>query len=224
VRALCYTRVSTDEQAASGLGLEAQRVRVLDEVQRRGWQVVDVVVDEGYSAKSLHRPGIARALAMLAAHQADVLVVAKLDRLSRSLLDFAGVMARSQREGWQVVALDLGVDTSTPSGEMLAGVLATFAQYERRLIGQRTRDALAVKRAQGHRLGRPVVLPDDVRRRIARQRARGWTLQRIADSLNSAAVPTAQGGALWHPATVRAVLKSLALDATTKAVRQGVAA
>src|SRR5207248_6984277 len=71
------------------------------------------------------------------------------NRLSRSLLDFSGLVEQSRREGWQLVALDLGVDTSTPSGEMLANVLAVFAQFERRLIGQRTREALAIKRAQG---------------------------------------------------------------------------
>ena len=96
-----------------------------------------------------------RALEAIEAGQAEGLVVSKLDRLSRSLLDFAGLMERARKRGWSLVALDLGVDTSTPSGEMMAAVLATFAQFERRLIGQRTKDALAVKRAQGVILGRP---------------------------------------------------------------------
>lgn len=92
---------------------------------------------------------------MLQRGDACTLVVSKLDRLSRSLVQFAELMERSRRKGWSLVALDLGVDTSTPAGEMMASVLASFAQYERRLIGQRTRDALAVKREQGVRLGRP---------------------------------------------------------------------
>jgi DNA invertase Pin-like site-specific DNA recombinase len=83
------------------------------------------------------------------------LVVAKLDRLSRSMIDFTGVMAKAQKQGWALVALDCAVDTTTPAGEAMAHVLATFAQFERRLIGQRTREALAVKRKQGVRLGRP---------------------------------------------------------------------
>lgn len=213
MRAISYTRVSTEEQAQSGLGLEAQRARVIDAIHQRGWQLADTVTDDGYSAKSLDRPGIARALKMLESREADALVVAKLDRLSRSLLDFAGLMDRSRRQGWEIVALDLGVDTSTPSGEMMAGVMATFAQYERRLIGQRTRDALAVKRAQGVRLGRPVALPANVRARVVRLRHRhGWSLTRIAARLNSEGVPTAQGGRTWHPSTVAAVLRSVALD------------
>ena len=80
-------------------------------------------------------------------------MVAKLDRLSRSLLDFAALMEQARSSGWNLVALDLGVDTSTPAGEMMASVLATFAQFERRLIGQRTKDALAVKRAKASSSG-----------------------------------------------------------------------
>ena len=93
-------------------------------------------------------------------------MVAKLDRLSRSLLDFAALMEQARKRGWNLIALDLGVDTSTPAGEMMASVLATFAQFERRLIGQRTKDALAVKRAQGVVLGRPREIPGSTVERI----------------------------------------------------------
>jgi DNA invertase Pin-like site-specific DNA recombinase len=88
----------------------------------------------------------------------------------------------------------------------MAHVLATFGQFERRLIGQRTKEALAVKKASGVRLGRPPTVPQSVVRRIQRLRARGETLRAIADSLNQDRVPTAQGGAKWYPATVRHVL------------------
>src|SRR5437870_13276846 len=98
-------------------------------------------------------------------------------------------MERSRREGWSLVALDLGVDTSTPSGEMMANVLATFAQFERRLISQRTKEALAQKRAQGVRLGRPPSLPRQVERRILRERDAGRTFAAIAERLNASGVP-----------------------------------
>jgi DNA invertase Pin-like site-specific DNA recombinase len=143
---------------------------------------------------------------MLAERRADGLVVAKLDRLSRSLLDFAGVMAVAQEQGWALVALDCAVDTSSPSGEAMANMLATFAQFERRLIGQRTRDALAVKRQQGVKLGRPPKTPKAVVARVRRERAKGRTLRQIADGLNADGVPTAQGGRCWYPATVRLLL------------------
>lgn len=144
---------------------------------------------------------------MLAARNANALVAAKLDRLSRSMLDFTALMATAQKQGWALVALDCAVDTTTPAGEAMAHVLATFAQFERRLISQRTREALAEKRAKGVRLGRPVSLPQQVARRIQRQRTRGDSLRKIADDLNSDAVPTAQGGARWHPSTVRYTLE-----------------
>jgi DNA invertase Pin-like site-specific DNA recombinase len=200
--AIGYLRVSTDEQADSRAGLEAQRAAILAEAERRGWHLVEVIEDAGFSGKDLNRPGIVAALEALKAHKADTLVVAKLDRLSRSMLDFAALMDRAAKERWALVALDLGVDTTTPAGEMLANVLATFAQFERRLIGQRTRDALAIKRASGTVLGRRRTMPDAVVARIRAERAQGRTLRSIADGLTSDAIPTAQGGKRWYASTV----------------------
>jgi DNA invertase Pin-like site-specific DNA recombinase len=168
--------------------------------------LVETIEDAGYSAKDLRRPGIRAALEQLERGRADGLVVAKLDRLSRSMLDFTSIMAKAQKQGWALVALDCQIDTSTPAGEAMAHMLGTFAQFERRLIGQRTREALAQKKAQGLRLGRPRQLPDRVRRRIKRRRDAGLTLQGIADELNRDGTPTAQGGKRWYPSTVRAVL------------------
>jgi len=98
------------------------------------------------------------------------------------------------------------VDTSTPAGEAMAHVLATFGQFERRLIRQRTKEALAVKKAAGVGLGRRPSVPQPVLRRIQRQRARGDSFRKIAEDLNQAGVHTAQGGVQWHAATVRHVL------------------
>jgi DNA invertase Pin-like site-specific DNA recombinase len=210
-RVLCYSRVSTEEQAASGLGLSAQRETLKAEAVRRGWTDVRFVVDDGHSAASLDRPGIQQALAALASGQADVLVAAKLDRISRSLMDFAGLMECARREGWTLIALDLGVDTSTAAGEMMAAVLASFAQYERRLIAERTAAALQALKRSGKRLGRPVTLRDEVRQRIARERAAGMTLQAIADGLRRAGVLTARGGE-WTTSSVQKALLSVALD------------
>ena len=200
-----YVRVSTDEQTNSGAGLAAQRAAIKAECKHRGWQLIDVIEDAGYSAKDLKRPGVQIALDTLARHAASGLVVAKLDRLSRSMLDFTGIMATAQKQGWALVALDC-VDTTTPAGEAMANVLATFAQFERRLIGQRTREALAAKRAAGVRLGRPLSLPPAVRERIAAERKAGHSLATIANILNAERVPTAQGGRQWWPSTVRAAL------------------
>jgi DNA invertase Pin-like site-specific DNA recombinase len=85
----------------------------------------------------------------------------------------------------------------------MANMLATFARFERRLISQRTKEALAVKKASGVRLGRPPTMPQTLVPRIQRQRGRGDSLREIAEDLNEAGVPTAQGGARWYAATVR---------------------
>lgn len=203
-----YIRVSTEEQADSGAGLEAQRSAIKSECERRHWNLLRIYEDFA-SGKSLNgRHGLKEALALLDGGGAAALVVAKLDRLSRSLLDFAALMERARQRGWALVALDLGVDTTTPSGEMMANVLAVFAQFERRLIGQRTRDALAIKKAQGTRLGRPSQLPTATVRRIVGLRRRGKSLTDITDGLNADRVPTGQGGERWYPSSVRAVLLS----------------
>jgi DNA invertase Pin-like site-specific DNA recombinase len=207
-RVLAYVRVSTEEQRGSGAGLAAQRAAILAECERRGWHLVDVIEDAGYSAKDLKRPGVRLALEVLSEGGADALVVAKLDRLSRSMLDFASIMATAQKQGWGLIALDCAVDTTTPAGEAMANVLATFAQFERRLISQRTKDALAAKKAQGVRLGRPRQLPQRVVNRVLQEREQGQTLAAIAEGLNREAVPTAQGGQRWYASTVRAVLRS----------------
>ena len=206
-QAIGYIRVSTSEQADSGLGLEAQRAAITDEAKRRGRQLLDIYEDAGASAKTTaRRPALAKALDAVEKGAAEALVVAKLDRLSRSMTDFTRLMERSWKKGWALVAIDLGVDTTTPAGEMIANSVANFSQFERRLIGQRTKDALAVKRAQGVQLGRPRVMPAKVVQRIETMRKGGMSIRGIADRLNADGVPTAHGGARWHASTVQKVL------------------
>lgn len=207
--AIGYLRVSTAEQADSGAGLDAQRSALAAAAAQRGW-LLSYAVDEGVSAgDSLTeaRLGLAGALATLAAGQADVLMVSKLDRLSRSVAHGAGLLELARKQGWAVVALDLDVDTTSPSGEMFGNVLLTMARFEKRLIGQRTKDALAAKKAAGVRLGRPSMLPTEVVARIVARRAAGVTLTAIAAELNDDQVPTAHGAVRWWPATVAAVLR-----------------
>ena len=211
-KVLCYLRVSTEEQAMSGLGLADQRATLEAEATRRGWADVEYLTDDGWSAKSLARPGITDALDQLRTGKAGILVVSKLDRLSRSLLDFAGLMATAEREGWRIVVLDMAIDTTTPSGALMAHVMSAFSEYERRLIGARTSAAMQQLKSQGVRLGRPRVMSSETTERIVSERAEGRTLAAIADALNSDRVPTARGGAKWYPSTVKAVLASAELD------------
>ena len=213
MRAVAYLRVSTVEQSDSGAGLAAQRASIEAEVARRGWVLVDSFTDSAASGKSLvGREALTAALAAVEDGRADILVVAKLDRLSRSLLDFAGLMARAQSKGWNLVALDLGIDLASPAGEFLASVMASAAQWERRIIGARTREAMAAKKAAGVRLGRPRLVPDEVCQQIQRLREEGLTWQRISDRLNEEQLPTGQGRGRWYPASARTALVAYERD------------
>lgn len=204
--AVGYARVSTEEQGRSGLGLEAQEQRIRSECERRGWEL-GVLAREVRSGKDMRRPKLAALLERLDA-ESGVLVVAKLDRLSRSVADFSAVVERSRTRGWSLRILDLDIDTGTPVGEAVVMVLATFAQLERRMTGQRTREALAVKRSQGATLGRPRSVSDETRRLAVGLRAGGMSLGKIAAHLNAEGVPTGHGGQ-WWPSTVRQITQTV---------------
>lgn len=197
-----YCRVSTDEQGDSGLGLTAQRSTIQAEVERRGWAFETMYTDVASGKSMRGRDDFGLALKALAGGEADVLVVAKLDRLSRSVSDFAAILAKSQTEGWALNICDLGVDTTTPSGKMVAQIMMVLAEWEREMIGDRTRRALEAARAGGTRLGRPRGVTDDTLRLIRILRESGKSYAAIAWALEREGVATAQGGR-WQAATVR---------------------
>ena len=205
--ALCYVRVSTAEQVDEGLSLDAQAHSLTVAATAAGFDV-EIIREEGRSAKNIAgRPELVTALDRLAKGNAQALYVHRLDRLSRSVADFAQLLDTARRQGWTINALDIGVDSATPAGELMANVMASMSQYERRIIGVRTREAMAELRRQGVRLGRPTTLPATVLAQIDDLRATGETLAAIAATMNTEQVPTAQGGARWYPATIAKVLK-----------------
>lgn len=199
-----YARVSTDEQGERGAGLDAQRAAIEAECARRGWTLARIEHDVASGKSRKRRPGLESAIASVEAGEAAALVVAKLDRLSRNTGDALDIAERFIENGWGLRLLDLDADTTTATGLLQFTMQAAIARFERDRIAERTREALAVKRDQGIRLGRPRVLPDSVRRRIARDRAKGRTWQEIADRLTASGVPTAHGGA-WRPGTVHRI-------------------
>lgn len=217
MKAVIYTRVSTEEQAESGLGLEAQEARCRQACAARGWDVGAVTVDAGVSGKvaPTERPALVEALAMLCgpkrSRQADVLVVAKLDRVSRSAFDLLWMRREAERCGFELVVLDPELDTTTPAGKFQFTVMAGVAELERDLIAQRTREALAAKKARGARLGRPTTLPDETRRLVGTLRADGRSIAAVAAELNARGV-TQGNGAAWTRSAVQRVLRSLDLD------------
>jgi DNA invertase Pin-like site-specific DNA recombinase len=203
-----YGRVSTSEQHDDGAGLPAQIRQLELEAERRGWTISIHTEDTGASAASMRkRPMLQAILADLDSH-GGVLVVTKLDRLTRSVADFAAIVERSRRHGWQLVVIDLGVDTTTPGGELVATMMASVAQWERRVIGERTKAGMAERKRQGVHCGRGRSLAAEIVERIVAAHQTGQSLSGIARDLNTEEIPTAHGGRQWHASTVKAVLAS----------------
>lgn len=204
---LAYTRCSTEEQATGGYGLGAQRDAIDAEAVRRGWEV-EHFADEGKSGKYIN-PALRDVLDLLAAGQGDGLVVAKLDRLARSVGHADDILRLAQQQGWALVVLDLGVDLTTPAGRMVAQVMATFAEFEREMISQRTKDGLARARREGKRLGRrPLAKPGLVRRIVIDRDEAGLSFARIARGLEAEGIPSPEGRPTWQPSTVRRIYQS----------------
>ena len=213
-QAIAYARVSTEDQADEGLVITAQIDAARAAIVERDWVLAGEIVDAGVSGAVPpdHRPALGPTLEALDAGNADALVVGRLDRVTRSLLAWAELVERSRRRGWAIVVVAEGFDLSTDSGELTAALLAALAQYERRLIGARTREAMAAAKARGARYGRPIEHSPEARRIVGEMRAGGATLQRIADRLVAEEIPTPRGGR-WWTSTVHAIVVSLRLDA-----------
>ena len=209
-----YLRVSTDEQADSGLGLEAQAASIAAEAEQRGWEIVATFTDEGVSGSvaPLDRPGLAAAVDLACANEASIIVAAKLDRFSRDTrhaLDF-NAHARVCNFNW--FAVDSEDDTTTADGEFLFTLRMGLATRERKLIGERTKAALAAKKARGHRLGRPVTTPDEIRNRIAELRDSGLSWAKVAAQAEAEGLNRPTTGKPYGRSGCQKVYASIVLD------------
>jgi DNA invertase Pin-like site-specific DNA recombinase/peptidoglycan hydrolase-like protein with peptidoglycan-binding domain len=170
------------------------------------WELHEVVTDRE-SGRALDRPGLTYALRQIAEGEARGLVVSDLRRLSRSVVDLGALVEWFRDAGAALVALDLGVDTSTPTGHEIAATLITLGDWEHERIARRTRTGLAEVRAGGRPTGRASLRDrPDLVERITAMRSANMTLQAIADQLNAEGVPTLRGGAMWRPSSVQAAL------------------
>jgi len=149
-KTIAYLRVSTDKQADRGVSLDAQRAKVKAYAELYDLELLEVIVDAGESAKSLDRPGLKRALGMLKAGQAEALLVVKLDRLTRSVVDLGTLVERYFAPG-KAALLSVGeqIDTRSAAGRLVLNVLASVSQWEREAIGERT--AIRSPRVEGIR-------------------------------------------------------------------------
>ncbi len=217
---VCYGRVSTAEQAECGHGLAAQRDRAEAYCALTGIAPTEWIADEGTSGSVApdERPGLSRALAMLAAGEAAALVVPALDRLGRSTRDVLDIADRADAQGWRLAVVGL-MDTGTPEGRAVLTVMAAMAELERGLTRRRTTEALAAAKRGGTRLGRPAS-PHTAAAgaRVAELRADGLTWRAIPAVLDAEALPRADGEIrAWNVRAARDALASHQLDSDAAA-------
>jgi len=208
MRAIGYVRVSTEKQADVGVSLDAQTEKVRAMAVVQGADLVEVLVDAGESARSLHRPGMSRLLGLVDGGAVDAVIVAKLDRLTRSVVDLAELLKRFERRSVSLVSVADALDTRSAAGRVVLNIMVSVSQWEREAIGERTRDALRHKRAKGERLGtvpfgyRPAaggvrLEADDAEQailsHIRRLNARGLTSRQIAGRAEPARTEDAAG-------------------------------
>lgn len=203
-RLLGYARVSSDAQAESGGGMAAQEAALRQGAAAGRYELVDIITDEAVSARTIDRPGLNLLLERLEAGEAEGMVAAKLDRIARSVIGFGKLLERFDKNGWTLVALDLGVDTSTAAGRLVANVMSAVSEWERMAISERTKAALKAKQAAGIRVGRPRELDPDLEQRIVAM-SKDHKAWKIAEVLNESGTPAARGGR-WWPSQIQAVL------------------
>lgn len=222
MKAIGYVRVSTEKQADLGVSLDAQTAKIRAMAVVQGAELVDVLIDAGESAKSLQRPGMARLLALVDAGAIDTVIIAKLDRLTRSVADLAELLKRFERRGVSLVSVADALDTRSAAGRLVLNIMVSVSQWEREAIGERTRDAMRHKRANGERVG---TLPfgarlaadgvqleaDDAEQRLLAHmralKADGLSTRRIAAELNRVGCTTRRGTA-WRFQYVAHALRS----------------
>jgi len=222
MRAIGYIRVSTDKQADRGVSLDAQSEKVRAMAVVQGAELVDVIVDAGESAKSLSRPGMARLLFLVDTGAVDTVIIAKLDRLTRSVKDLAELLERLTRRGVSLVSVAESLDTGSASGRLVLNIMVSVSQWEREAIGERTRDAMRHKKSKLEFVGNapygyrqaadkrhvePEPGEQAILERIQRLRKGGKSLRKIAEQLNRLKIRTRQGSP-WRHEYVARLLKA----------------
>src|SRR5262245_47710975 len=230
MQAIGYVRVSTDRQAEQGVSLEAQESKIRGMATIHNAQLVEVIIDGGESAKSLNRPGLQRLLA----GQAQAVIVAKLDRLTRSVKDLCSLLELFEKRKVALISVAESLDTASAAGRLVITIMASVSQWEREAIDERTRDALRHKRSQGQRVGNIPFgsrLADDGKRlepdaaelaalqEIRRIRGEGTSLRGIAAALNGRAYRTRRGTA-WRLESVARIVKQRSQARLRASVRE----
>ncbi len=223
MKVIGYIRVSTEEQASGGFSLAAQQAKLEQYAALYDLELIAVKVDAGVSAKTTNRPALQEALAALDAGEAEGMLIAKLDRLTRSVKDLGSLLEGYFASRFALLSVADQIDTSTAAGRLVLNVLTSVAQWEREAIGERTSAALQHKISNGEHVGAPglgfdLVAGEKVANgeeletlaRIKALRAEGLTYQAIASALTAEGFKTKRGGS-WYPATVARYAKAQGL-------------
>jgi site-specific DNA recombinase len=221
MKAIGYVRVSTDRQAEQGVSLEAQEAKIRAMATVQGADLLEVIIDGGESAKNLNRPGLKRLLTQVDSGKVEAVIIAKLDRLTRSVKDLCSLLELFEKRGVALISVAESLDTASAAGRLVITIMAAVSQWEREAIGERTRDALWHKRTSGERVGNirfgfrlspdgKHVEPDPgeqgVLTEIGHLRQSGHTLRGIAAALNRKALRTRRGSP-WRLEHVARIMK-----------------
>jgi DNA invertase Pin-like site-specific DNA recombinase len=226
IHVLGYIRVSTEEQATGGYSLDAQEKKIRGYCELHELELVEIRSDPGFSGKNLDRPGIQQVIAQLRRrkHSVDGLVVAKLDRLTRSLKDCSLLIEEffeERKANKQLFSVEESIDTRRAAGRLILNVIMAVAQWEREAIGDRTKDALQAKIARGERCGRirfgydldadgiHMVPNPREQETIALMRAwrdEGKTYREMAKLIEEMGIRTKEGHREWLPMTIQRIL------------------
>lgn len=203
-RVLGYACLRSDGDGAAKLEVQSQLLAIERYCERRGWELLKVVQDvESPSGKSLARPGLGYALDRIAEGQASCLMVSKLERLTRSVVEFSALLEWFRDAEARLVVLDQRLDTYSPAGQTTAETIVALGTWEREKLSARARRG----REAAPWTARPAVGQDPaLKERVVTMRDQGMTLQAIADALNRDGVPTLRGGAKWRPSSVQSAL------------------
>jgi len=201
-KAVLYRRVSTDKQAKDGNSLDDQEERLRAEAKRRGvTDIIELVDDE--SGKDTRRKALKQAFQLLNSGQRNLLIVTKLDRLSRSLRDILNIAFESQKAGWHIIVLDGSItfDTTTFEGKSKLYLMGLLAEYEREQISKRMYDSYAYRRRRND----DGLIGKDIEKQVLKDFKAGASMNAIAADLNKRGVKTARGGK-WYASTIERIL------------------
>ena len=217
MKAIGYVRVSTEEQAKSGLGLEAQIAKIKAYAELFDIELTEIIADEGISGKTLDREGLQRAIKILKDKKAEGMVIAKLDRLTRNVADL-GTLVSTVFDKAELYSVSEQINTKNAAGRLVLNVLVSVAQWERETICERTKDALQAKKARGEKTGGNVPFGfNEVNGKLIRNeeeqaiiseiktlKNKGLSLRKIAEALNEKGIVT-KNGKTWTATQIQRI-------------------